>query len=103
MACAGAPLSRTQLRFPYALIVTPCVLPRATPLQALLGNPHSTGDVMAKFHIYLKGMADHSVITVDADRPPNLATSEPWIVVGKSSFRITEIVAIVAHEDIQHS
>lgn len=57
---------------------------------------------MAKLHIYLKGMGDHSVVTVEADQPPNLATSEPWIVVGKSSFRLTEIVAVVAHDDIQH-
>lgn len=41
---------------------------------------------MAKFHIYLKGMGDHSVVTVEADALPHLATSEPWIVIGKSSF-----------------
>lgn len=29
---------------------------------------------MAKFHIYLKGMSDDCVVTVEGEQPPNLAT-----------------------------
>ncbi len=57
---------------------------------------------MARYHIFLKNLDQNSVITVEADQIPNLTTAEPWLVIGKSSFRLSEVVAIVAHEDIQH-
>lgn len=57
---------------------------------------------MAKFHVYLKGMGDHSVITIGAAESPNLATAEPILKLGKSSFRLSEVVAVVAAEDLQH-
>lgn len=57
---------------------------------------------MPRYHIYLKGLDQNSVITVEADQMPNLATAEPWLVIGKSSFRLSEVVAVVAHEDIEH-
>lgn len=57
---------------------------------------------MAKFHVYLKGMANNSDVTIEADGPPNLVSAEPWVVIGSSSFRLSEIVAVVAHDDLQH-
>ncbi len=57
---------------------------------------------MARFHVYLKGMGDHSVITIEAAEAPNLATAEPILKLGKSSFRLSEVVAVVAAEDLQH-
>ena len=56
---------------------------------------------MAKFHVYLKGMANNAVVTVEAEGPPNLVTAEPWVVIGSSSFRLSEIVAVGAHDDLQ--
>jgi hypothetical protein len=60
----------------------------------------SPEEAMAKFHVYLRGIGDHAVVTVESDGPPKLTTSDPWVVIGSSSFRLTEIVAVVAHEDL---
>ena len=57
---------------------------------------------MPRFHVYLKGLGG-SPVSVQADDAPKLVTTEPWIEIGKSWFLTTEIVAVVADEDLPHS